>query len=80
MTSQSIADDSARGWANLPAAYEIPEVAPSEAEAREYCRRLARSHYENFSVATWFLVSEPPMRWLCSPMLQCGTHTQRAEQ
>lgn len=55
MTSQSIADDSARGWANLPAAYEIPEVAPSEAEAREYCRRLARSHYENFSVATWFL-------------------------
>ena len=28
---------------------------PSEAEAQEYCRRLARSHYENFSVATWFL-------------------------
>ena len=25
------------------------------AEAQEYCRRLARSHYENFSVATWFL-------------------------
>ncbi len=24
-------------------------------EAREYCRRLARTHYENFSVATWFL-------------------------
>ncbi|MGB7148877.1 MAG: squalene synthase HpnC, partial [Terriglobales bacterium] len=27
----------------------------SLAEAREYCRRLARSHYENFSVASWFL-------------------------
>ena len=27
----------------------------SQAEAREYCRRLARSHYENFSVASWFL-------------------------
>ena len=25
------------------------------AEAQEYCRRLARSHYENFSVASWFL-------------------------
>ena len=24
-------------------------------EARQYCRNLARSHYENFSVATWFL-------------------------
>jgi squalene synthase HpnC len=39
----------------LPAEYAIPEQAPSEAEAREYCRRLARSHYENFSVASWFL-------------------------
>jgi len=43
------------GWSRLPAEYAIPERAPSEAEAREYCRRLARSHYENFSVATWFL-------------------------
>ena len=23
-----------------------------------YCRRLATSHYENFSVATWFLPKE----------------------
>ena len=23
--------------------------------ARAYCERLAKSHYENFSVATWFL-------------------------
>ena len=43
------------GWENLPPEYAIPEHAPSEAEAREYCRRLARTHYENFSVATWFL-------------------------
>jgi squalene synthase HpnC len=42
-------------WSALPPEYAIPEQAPSEAEAREYCRRLARSHYENFSVASWFL-------------------------
>jgi len=42
-------------WSALPSAYAIPDHAPSEAEAREYCRRLARSHYENFSVASWFL-------------------------
>ncbi|MBZ5720074.1 MAG: squalene synthase HpnC [Acidobacteriia bacterium] len=43
------------GWDNLPPEYAIPAQAPSAAEAREYCRRLARTHYENFSVATWFL-------------------------
>ena len=43
------------GWSRLPAAYAIPSSAPSLEEAREYCRRLARTHYENFSVATWFL-------------------------
>jgi squalene synthase HpnC len=43
------------GWSRLPPEYAIPEEAPSNAEAQEYCRRLARSHYENFSVATWFL-------------------------
>ena len=42
-------------WSRLPAEYAIPQRAPSEAEAQEYCRRLARSHYENFSVASWFL-------------------------
>jgi len=45
----------ASGWRALPPEYAIPAHAPSEAEAREYCRRLARSHYENFSVASWFL-------------------------
>ncbi len=45
----------ALGWSRLPAAYAIPANAPTLAEAREYCARLARTHYENFSVATWFL-------------------------
>jgi len=43
------------GWDRLPPEYAIPERAPSLAAAQEYCRRLARSHYENFSVASWFL-------------------------
>jgi squalene synthase HpnC len=43
------------GWSSLPAEYAIPERAPTQEQAREYCRRLARTHYENFSVATWFL-------------------------
>ncbi len=43
------------GWNRLPPGYAIPERAPSPADAREYCHSLARSHYENFSVATWFL-------------------------
>src|SRR3954470_15511988 len=47
----------ASGFAGLPADYAIPERAPSLAEAQHYCERLARSHYENFSVATWFLPS-----------------------
>src|SRR5437879_4822202 len=43
------------GWSALPAEYRIPAQAPSVAEAFAYCERLAKSHYENFSVATWFL-------------------------
>jgi squalene synthase HpnC len=42
-------------WATLPAEYAIPAQAPSLQQANAYCERLARSHYENFSVATWFL-------------------------
>jgi squalene synthase HpnC len=45
----------ARGWAALPAAYRIPESAPTLEEARAYCRRLAESHYENFHVVSRFL-------------------------
>jgi len=43
------------GWSSLPPEYAIPEEAPTLAESQEYCRRLARTHYENFSVASWFL-------------------------
>jgi squalene synthase HpnC len=45
------------GWNALPESYRIPATAPSLEEARAYCERLAKSHYENFSVATWFLPS-----------------------
>jgi squalene synthase HpnC len=57
----SIASNEARpasvlsDWDSLPKEYAIPERPASPAEAREYCRRLARTHYENFSVASWFL-------------------------
>ncbi len=43
------------GWASLPPEYAVPDHPPNASEAQEYCRRLARTHYENFSVATWFL-------------------------
>jgi squalene synthase HpnC len=43
------------GWNRLPPEYAIPDRPPSKAAAEEYCRGLARTHYENFSVATWFL-------------------------
>jgi squalene synthase HpnC len=45
----------ALGWSRLPSSYAIPSSAPSLDEARAYCSQLARSHYENFSVGTWFL-------------------------
>jgi squalene synthase HpnC len=45
----------ARGWAQLPPGYHIPELAPTLQTAQAYCRKLAESHYENFHVATWFL-------------------------
>src|SRR3974390_3244718 len=43
------------GWSKLPPEYAIPARATSLADAQAYCRKLAQSHYENFSVATWFL-------------------------
>jgi squalene synthase HpnC len=42
-------------WSRLPAEYAIPPQPPSLPDAYSYCERLARTHYENFSVATWFL-------------------------
>jgi squalene synthase HpnC len=54
-SSESRSTPTLAGWSRLPPEYAIPEQPPSLAEAQEYCRRLARSHYENFSVASWFL-------------------------
>ena len=48
----------ARGWAELPESYRIPDVAPTLEEARSWCKRLAESHYENFHVASWFLPAD----------------------
>jgi squalene synthase HpnC len=45
----------ALAWAALPPSYRIPEVAPTLAEARAWCKHLAETHYENFHVASWFL-------------------------
>jgi squalene synthase HpnC len=47
--------NSLTGWNALPDCYRIPDFAPSLKDAQAYCERLARTHYENFSVATWFL-------------------------
>ena len=49
------ASSSLAGWDHLPQEYAIPGIAPSLEEARAYCQHLATTHYENFSVATWFL-------------------------
>ena len=56
-TSSRVSESSItqQAWTRLPATYAIPASAPSLAEARQYCAHLARSHYENFSVASWFL-------------------------
>ena len=48
-------DAAALGWRMLPPEYAIPERPPTLVEAQQYCARLANSHYENFSVVTWFL-------------------------
>ena len=53
--SPTAASGGTTGWSRLPPAYAIPNSAPSLEDSREYCRQLARTHYENFSVATWFL-------------------------
>jgi len=54
-TNHSVTASLSTGWESLPPEYAIPEAPPSQADAQAYCRRLASTHYENFSVATWFL-------------------------
>lgn len=48
--SHDFHDELAR-WGPQAGVTEVPSVA----EAEEYCRRLARSHYENFPIVTWLL-------------------------
>jgi squalene synthase HpnC len=55
VTQISTHNSAALGWSRLPSSYAIPANAPSMQEAQQYCAHLARTHYENFSVATWFL-------------------------
>lgn len=55
MQNSPLSTPTALGWSRLPASYAIPSQPPTLEQAREYCARLARTHYENFSVATWFL-------------------------
>ena len=55
MTQLATQSPTALGWSRLPAAYAIPATAPTLTEAQQYCAKLAQTHYENFSVATWFL-------------------------
>jgi len=55
MTPGATTETRSPAWKLLPQGYAIPDRAPSQSEAQEYCRHLARTHYENFSVATWFL-------------------------
>src|SRR5581483_8636329 len=55
MPNSPLSASSDLGWSRLPSSYAIPATAPTLDEAYEYCARLARSHYENFSVASWFL-------------------------
>lgn len=55
MQNSPLSTPTALGWSRLPASYAIPAQPPTLEQAQEYCARLARTHYENFSVATWFL-------------------------
>ena len=41
--------------AGAPTDFLTPEERPTPDEARQWCRHLATTHYENFHVATWFL-------------------------
>jgi squalene synthase HpnC len=54
-TQNPALEPTALGWSRLPSQYAIPKSAPSLEQAQQYCANLAQTHYENFSVATWFL-------------------------
>lgn len=52
MTGAKIAGDELLG---APPELMTPEERPTPEEAKDWCHRLATTHYENFHVATWFL-------------------------
>jgi hypothetical protein len=41
--------------AAVPSATLEPQTAATLAEAYDFCSRLTRSHYENFTVASWLM-------------------------
>jgi len=43
------------GWQALPALYRPPAETPTLEQARAWCKQLTETHYENFTVASWFL-------------------------
>jgi squalene synthase HpnC len=51
-TSTGLMDDRLLG---APELYVTPAIRPSPAEAEQWCKKLATTHYENFHVATVFL-------------------------
>jgi len=55
LTSASTGAAQEQALEGAPVAYRMPEVRPTLAEAKQWCRDLTTSHYENFHVATWFL-------------------------
>ena len=55
MTSQGFAADLASLGPAAPGMAQAAGRIPTAAESRAYCRSLARSHYENFQVASWLL-------------------------
>src|SRR2546429_2482683 len=70
MTPGATTETRSPAWNLLPQGYAIPDRAPSQSVAQEYCRQLARTHYENFSVATWFL-PERLRQHFCSVYAYC---------
>ena len=45
-------------WSRLPEGYAPPAETPTAGPAEAWCSRLAHGHYENFTVASWFLPKE----------------------
>src|SRR5262245_18586623 len=53
--------------------------APSLAEAPAWCQRLAQSHYENFTVASWLLPCETRQHF-CNVYAYCRVADDLADE